>query len=326
MDPLRLARYLAGEASVAERAVVEAWAAANAENAAELARLGLAWRRAPVPSPEWDIDRAWQKVQHRLRNPVAVEAEVVPIRRRRIVWVVAAAAILLLGLGLGTWWTGRTVGSRVYATGIGEQRTITLPDQSQVWLAPASRLELRAPFGRGAREVQLEGHAWFSVRHQPDRPFRVMTGSTIIQDLGTEFQVETHGGEVQVAVISGSVSIRNTDQPAGGAVTLGARDLAVVPAHAPPSVTHEVAVDRMVGWRTGTLAFDGRAASEVLSELERWYPVNFTLSDSTMAGKHLFVTVPTADLAGAVETIAGALGAKASQVGREIILTRADQR
>ncbi len=207
----------------------------------------------------------------------------------------------------------------MYATAVGEQRTLRLSDSSEVMLAPASRLVVPVGFGRGAREVQLEGHAWFAVRHDSARPFRVVTGSTVIEDLGTEFAVEAHGSEVQVAVMSGSVSVRSNGG-AKGAVTLGPRDVALVAPNEAPRVSHEMAVDRIAGWRDGNLAFDGHPARLVLAELERWYPVRFTLADSTLAGKHLYVTLPTADLQEAVEIIVGALGASATQTGATITL------
>jgi transmembrane sensor len=319
MDSLRLARYLAGEASAGERAEVDAWARSDPAHAEELARLQAGW--APPPSTQWDIDRAWTRMQDRLRNPVArgSEVPVVPLYRRPLLWAAAAAAVLILGLGLGRWWTGESRGT-VYATGIGEQRTLRLPDSSTVSLAPASRLRVRASFGRAGREVELEGHAWFSVRHDEASPFRVLTSRSVIEDLGTEFQVETHGGEVQVAVISGSVSVRGRDQQPIESVTLGPRDVAVVGTGAAPTVSREVAVDRMVGWRDGTLAFDGLPARLVLGELERWYPVTFRLPDSSLAERHLYVTLPTADLEEAVDIVGAALGAKATQSGRTITL------
>ena len=103
-------------------------------------------------------------------------------------------------------------------------------------------------------------------------------------------------------------------------MTLGPRDVALVAPNEAPAVSHEMAVDRIAGWRDGKLAFDGQPASLVLAELERWYPVHFTLGDTTMANRHLYVTLPTADLQEAVEVVAGAIGATASQAGATITL------
>jgi transmembrane sensor len=314
MDSERLARYLAGEATASERAEIAAWAQSDPANATELAQLQAAWLPPPA-SPKWDIDLAWRKVQDRLTHPVV---EVVPIRRPAWIGWVAVAAIVLVGLAIARWWP-RPSREQVYATAVAEQRTVHLPDSSVVMLAPDSRLTVPAGFGRGGREVQLQGHAWFAVRHDASIPFRVVAGATVIEDLGTEFVVEAHGNEVQVAVVSGSVSVRS-NRPRSVPVTLGPRDVALVGPNEAPAVSHQMAVERIAGWRDGKLAFDGESAGLVLAELERWYPVHFTLADSTLAARHLYVTLPTADLQEAVEVIAGAIGATASQTGATITL------
>jgi transmembrane sensor len=314
MDSERLARYLAGEATASERTEVEAWAKADPANATELAQLQAGWLPPPA-SPKWDIDLAWQKVQHRLEQP-AVEI----VRIRPPLWIgwVAVAAIVLVGVGIARWWP-RPAREQLYATAVAQQQTVHLPDGSVAMLAPDSRLTVPAGFGRGDREVTLQGHAWFAVHHDRSAPFRVVTGGAVIEDLGTEFVVEAHGSEVQVAVVSGSVSVRS-NRPESKAVTLGPRDVALIGPNEAPAVSHEMAVDRIAGWRDGKLAFDGEPAALVLAELERWYPVHFTLADSTMATRHLFVTLPTADLQEAVEVIVGAMGATASQTGAMITL------
>src|SRR5215213_3505546 len=114
MDSERLARYLAGEASAPERAAIDAWAHADATNAAELSRLRTAWDPAHS-SPDWNIDAAWRKVETRLREPAVT---VTPIRRRSPLPWIAAAALVLLSLGVGRWWMTRNEVT-LYLTGIG---------------------------------------------------------------------------------------------------------------------------------------------------------------------------------------------------------------
>jgi anti-sigma factor RsiW len=62
-----LARYLGGEATPAERAVVEAWAADPA-NARELERLQAVWRSGQG-SENWDTEAAWRRVAGQLEQP-----------------------------------------------------------------------------------------------------------------------------------------------------------------------------------------------------------------------------------------------------------------
>lgn len=271
MDSERLARYLAGEATTAERNEVDAWAAANPANRAELARLGQVWSDLP-PAGTWDTDAAWTKVAARLDRGSS-EVEVIPIRRATFGrWLAAAAVLLVAG---GGFWAATRERAVEYATAVGEQRDLTLPDGSRVTLAPASRLVVEPGFGRPARALALTGRAWFVVEHDEARPFRVTTPTGVVEDLGTEFEVSASTDRLQVAVAKGAVAIHRDRAPS---VTLGAGDLATVALGGEPTVAHEIEVGRITAWRSGTLEFQDRPLAEVAAELERWYDVSFSLS------------------------------------------------
>jgi len=66
-------------------------------------------------------------------------------------------------------------GTREYTTAAGQRLSVTLDDGTQLTLAPASRVRLAAGYGEGratggsktrpygARELELEGEAYFAV-------------------------------------------------------------------------------------------------------------------------------------------------------------------
>jgi transmembrane sensor len=272
MDSERLARYLAGEASTAERSAIEAWAAANPANRAELSRLGIAWAATP-PAGTWEVDAAWRSVSGRLDRPSS-DIQVFPVRRIGAARWLAAAAVLMVAGG-GFWYLGRDRATE-YATAVGEPRQVSLPDGSLVTLAPASRLVVAASYGRPARSLRLTGRAWFVVEHDAERPFRVTTPAGVVEDLGTEFEVTAIGEGLQVAVAKGAVAIHRAE---AATVTLVAGDLATVARSGEPTVTHAIEVDRISSWRSGVLDFQDRPLAEVAAELERWYDVKFTLAE-----------------------------------------------
>src|SRR6185437_16489569 len=123
-------------------------------------------------------------------------------RQWRRLWAPLTAAAVVL-VGLTAWLTSPFSPTQVIATGVGEQRTVKLQDNSVVELNAQSRIEVR--FTRTAREVRLvDGEALFSVEHdmeRPTRPFTVVADNIELKALGTQFDVYRHAaGEADTVV------------------------------------------------------------------------------------------------------------------------------
>src|SRR5207248_7714057 len=77
-----------------------------------------------------------------------------------------AAAIVFLLAGTGVWLLRpRAAPVREFATQAGQRLQLTLPDSSRVLLSVGTRLRLPRDFGLRARAVELDGEAYFVVRH-----------------------------------------------------------------------------------------------------------------------------------------------------------------
>lgn len=307
MDSEQLARYLAGEASAEDRTQVETWRRANPDHQRELERLTVALTPETTPGT-WNVEAAWAKVNARLDlAPGITPTDIIPIRRPFVKWLAAAAVVLAAGTGA---WLLRPAGAVEYATGVGEQREITLADGSAVTLAPASRLVVDPKFGRPNRTVSLTGRAWFVVTHDDAKPFQVATDGALVEDLGTAFEIQTTGPVVRVAVAEGIVAIHRQD---AASVTLGPGDVALVDGPGQTLVDHAVEVDRVTSWRKGTLDFEDRPLRDVAAELERWYAISFSLA-TDLADKRFTGPIPTGQLAQALEILGAAFP--------EVVLTR----
>lgn len=308
MDSNNLARYLAGEASPEERAAIDAWAAANPGNRAELGRLQAAWQ-GPAQT-DWDLDRAWAKVAKRLD-----EAQVAKPTRRPVAWtqtwtLVAAALVLVFGATM-LWRARPEAPAEVVATQPGQQDSLDLPDGTRITVAPGSRLTVAAGYGKGERRVELEGEAWFEVTHDKTNPFRVYANGTMTEDLGTEFGIRAFESEaaVRLVVLSGSASLRREGAADLDAATLNANDLATLEATAStPTVTHGVNVASMVAWRQGEMIFENSPLDSVTAELGRWYGITFRLSTPELGARRLSATLRIDDLGTALEVLGLSLG------------------
>ena len=88
---------------------------------------------------------------------------------------------------------------RTYSTDVGERRSVNLPDGSTVLLD--SRSLLQVDFTARTRQVELvHGQALFSVIHDPQKPFLVRAGATVIRDIGTQFDVKQRPDDTVVTV------------------------------------------------------------------------------------------------------------------------------
>jgi transmembrane sensor len=124
---------------------------------------------------------------------------------RRVRTLAAAAAALLLAAGSLIAWS-LLRGREIYATEVGEQRSLKLGDGSTVTLNSRSRV--RIEFDDRSRTVALlEGEALVRVARNPARPFIVRTDGTFVRAVGTEFDVNRKNSGTVVTVFEGRVAV-----------------------------------------------------------------------------------------------------------------------
>jgi transmembrane sensor len=322
----QLIRYFSGQLTEQERAAFDAWVAEDRAREAEVRRLRAVWEASAAVPDRGDTESALARVKERAhslgsRRPVVRAG---PAGGR--VWGIAAAIMLLLGGGL-IWRALQSRDSEVaahalrstYATARAQRATLTLPDSSRVVLNTDTRLEIPATFGRGARDVYLDGEAYFEVAHDPQRPFRVHTGPTVTEVLGTKFGVRARGGEsaLRVAVVEGRVAVA---RDASTATVLVRGDVERLASEGAPNVTHDIDTGRMLGWTEGRLAFDATPLPEVLTELGRWFDRDFILGDSALSRVRLTTVVRGESLTETIAVLEAAVDVKARVVGRTVIL------
>ena len=139
------------------------------------------------------------------RSAPAKRAERTPRLRRR--FLVAASGVLLLVTAGAVWWNLERF--PIYATEIGERRSITLADGSTVNLNARSRL--RVEFAKKERRVELlEGQALFQVAKDKNRPFIVSSGDATVRAVGTQFDVYRRTNGTTVTVLEGRVAVYST--------------------------------------------------------------------------------------------------------------------
>src|SRR5256714_7971030 len=257
-----LLRYVEGDCSPAEAAAIQAWIAADQGRGALLDELQALWRVTGAAARRWDVAEARRRLRASDASGAAPLLYLIPHRSTfwGSPWLLRIAAAVILSLASALLWTRRPhpPPSREFATGPGQRAELSLPDGSRILLSVATRLRLPRDFGAHQRSVELDGEAYFVVRHDPAHPFVVRTPYGTAEDLGTEFDVHAYGHEDGVAVVvaRGRVALRG---PAGAArrqVTLRARDRGVIDAHRRATRARGVRVERFLARANGTLVFE----------------------------------------------------------------------
>lgn len=217
----------------------------------------------------------------------ASSTNVIPLRPNRRVWLWSAGGAIAAALVAGAVVlpNSNLMGGRstVYATGVGERRTIALEDGSRIEMNAASRLTVR--FERNARRVELgDAQAFFDVAKDARRPFLIEAGDTTVRVVGTQFDVRRRDGQVAVAVQRGVVEVRPAGAPA---VRLRpGQGLSHVEGQADARLA-TVAVSEVSGWRQGRLIYRDRPLSEIAGDLNRLFPRPVKLADARASDMRL---------------------------------------
>jgi transmembrane sensor len=187
-------------------------------------------------------------------------------------------AVLVAGIAaavLGAWAWGRAHHSHsdvtAFETRPGEQGRLTLPDGSNVLLAPGGRLSFVSDFGEHDRVVELAGEALFEVLPQVERPFRVGTRRALVTVTGTQFVVRALPDDAvdRVVVRSGEVRLAGRGDPAGELTVATGQEGRVPPSGAPWVGSADTVA--AFAWVTGGWALRDTPLAEVAAEMSRRY-------------------------------------------------------
>lgn len=166
-----------------------------------------------------------------------------------------------------------------------DTKKATLPDGTQVWLSAYSSIQYQpARFGNYARELKLEGEAFFDVAPDAQHAFVVRHGAIATHVLGTTFNIEAYEEEaaIRVALVSGKVMVA----PSGSLlnpVPLKELKPGQVLSYHKASGSFRIkplfAKDAYV-WRQGHLVFDDIPLKDALFRIQRKYGLAITIPDN----------------------------------------------
>lgn len=163
----------------------------------------------------------------------------------------------------------------------GGEFQLQLADGTKVWMNSESKLEFPLVFTRAERLIRLQGEAYFEVKHDVKRPFRIETTEGEIVVLGTSFNVQQYGHDMRTTLVDGSVALKvegcDYRLRPGEEAKVYAGKVFIEPL---PDVYERIA------WKDGKFVFREKRLEEVMSILERWYNVEVVYQNDDVKSLH----------------------------------------
>ena len=147
--------------------------------------------------------------------------------------------------------------------------SIVLNDGTKVWLNAASTLQYPDQFVGNERRVKLIGEAFFQVAKDANKPFRIEVENSVIEVLGTSFNVNAYHTEINTSLVEGKVKIMSQGHEAyllpGNEAIIKADQISMQPAD----------IQKNTAWQRGEFVLDGSSFTEIIGQVSRWYNVDF---------------------------------------------------
>lgn len=306
-----LARLLSPECGANDHAAFEDWLAASPRNALDYVEIERIHQM--VGTLEQD-----QTARSTGQPPTAST----PAVRRRRAWrpALAWAASLLVALGGGLW---LTIGLRQatpmqYATEIGEQRRMELPDGTGLFLD--THTQVRVAYGRSQRHVELlSGRVQANVVSDASRPFVVTSGVGTVRALGTVFQVQRQNGNTVVSLLQGRVVVDTRDDQSSHVLEL--RPLQQLTYDANGRFGPRTHIDRGAeeSWIHGQLTFKEERLADLIAEFNRYSQDQLILSETALGDIRISGVFNASDQVGLLAALRDGWGLQAKRNARNQI-------
>ena len=152
----------------------------------------------------------------------------------------------------------------------GQRAELILPDSTRVWLNAHSKLIYPVSFGKGNRQVELNGEAYFDVVHNEKQPFIVKTRQMDIQVLGTEFNVTSYSSDFEVSLLRGCIELSSPNLSS----TYRMKEKEHIKLKNNKLIINNITDYDYFRWKEGLICFNNESVATIIEKLKLYYEIN----------------------------------------------------
>jgi ferric-dicitrate binding protein FerR (iron transport regulator) len=266
-------RYLSNSLTNEEKKELDSFIETNEANRKQFEYHALLWKSFGNRQKDIDFNskNSWIELKARM---VENDKQNLAKTRRLIIWRSIAAAVMLALISTGTVLIVKHSTKSVILETLASKQLFILPDSTAVWLNKNSTLSYNSEFNNEAREVKLNGEAYFEVKHNAAKPFIIKSNQTYTKVLGTKFYVRGYESDtaVIVSVVQGKVQFgrKNSEKESliltkncAGTFLKNSKGLQKTISENPNALA----------WQTNKMVFLNNKLTYVIAQLEEYYNI-----------------------------------------------------
>ncbi len=221
--------------------------------------------------------------------------KLIPINRFSHLRKIAAIFIGVILIGVSLFFYNWRVATKAISTNYGELKTLKLPDGTEIILnAHSSVTYLEHWRSNQPREIQLQGEAFFKVKHlnkneneiKNSERFIVSTNDLNVEVLGTTFDVKNRHGQTQVILETGKVKVAFNNKKQTDIMMLPGEMIAY---EASTNQLEKSVIDPVVqtSWIDKKIILNNASVNTIIQYIEDNYGYKVILSDTIIGNKKM---------------------------------------
>lgn len=317
-----LAKYFNGYASEKEIHILEKWTRGTKKNRQAFDELKNLWESLYLINDTYSIDlnNEWQNQLNAIGFEEKTKTET---RNYFSYWNFSkiAAVVTVLIISLVAFYFYGPQFQLTRTTDAGEIESVTLSDGTVVTLNENTSFTYPARFKEDIRKVKLSGEAFFEVMPDPEKPFKISAEGTIIQVLGTSFNLNAYQNmnRVEITMQQGKAAFFEENLPSNR-IELSTGQMGIYDKTDNKLNLKQIEDVNFLAWKTKRIIFRKDSLPYVVNVLEKVYNTSIQLANPDLNNCLITVTFEKQSLKSIFSVIESTLNVKIEEKDGKYII------